>query len=82
MKLGRLKYQSLYHHFSKFQLFWLLYIKVMYCLKYAPNGRQEHWRQTCRRHSKLSIIPTHFSFRISQILAVLYLPVKVEIKLT
>ena len=28
------------------------------------------WRQTCRRHAKLSIIPTHFSFRISQIVAV------------
>ena len=38
-KLGRLQYQSFYHHSSKFHLIWLLCIKVMYCSNYAPNGR-------------------------------------------
>ena len=36
------------------------------CSKWA----QPHWRETCRRHAKLSIIPAHFSFWISQIFAV------------
>ena len=43
--------------------------KVMYfevCSKWA----QQHWWQTCRRHAKLSIIPSQFSFRISQIFVV------------
>ena len=60
--LGRLKYQCLYHHSSKFQLFWLLYIKVMGCLKYAPNGRNSiecklaDVTQNCQSFQNISLL--------------------------
>ena len=38
MKLGKSKFQSLYHHLLKFHLFCLVCNKVMFCLKYTSSG--------------------------------------------
>ena len=61
-KLGPLKYQSFYNHSSKFQLFWLLYIKVMYCLKYTLNGHNSNGgkladvTQNCQSFQNISLL--------------------------
>jgi len=38
--LTRLELQSVYDHFPKFQLSWSLCIKVLFCIKYPPNGHR------------------------------------------
>ena len=48
--LGGVKLQYLYNHSSKCQLFWLLYVKVMFHLKYATKcgGKLAYVVQNCQ----------------------------------